>query len=68
MQECVKGKRFPGDGRHSVELDKRVCRGSRPIDKVDKSDERGVLLGRGTEVSDGEDKRESSYLQSNLTN
>jgi len=62
MQEYVRGEGFPGDGRHSAELDKRVCRGSRPVDKVDESDERRVLLGRRTEVSDEGDEREGGYL------
>ena len=62
VQECVRGEGFPGDDRHSAELDKRVCRGSRPIDEIDKSDKREVLLGRETKVSDEGDKREGGYL------
>jgi len=62
VQECVRGEGFPGDGRYSGELDKRVCRGSRPIDKIDESDKRGVLLGREIEVSNEGDEREGGYL------
>ena len=68
VQECVRGEGFPGDGRHSAELDKRVCRGSRPVDEIDKSDKRGVLLGRETEVSNEGDEREGGYLRSHSTN
>ena len=52
VQECIRGERFLGDGWHSAELDKRICRGNK----------REVLLGRGTEVSDGGDEREGVYL------
>jgi len=62
MQEYVRDEGFPGDSKHSAELDKSVYRGSRPIDKVDKSDEREVLLERGTEVSNRGNEREGGYL------
>ena len=62
VQECIRGERFLGDSWHGVELNKRICGGSGPIDKIHKSDERGVRLGRGTEVSNGRNERECVYL------